>query len=198
MAKSKQNSPNKCEKQISTKLRCSARNLTYGNLTKINIPQRKWSESSSVISYSLGPHGLQPTRLLCPWNSPGQNTGVGSRFFLLGIFPTQGLNPGLQHCGRILYLLSHQGSPVVVAGRPLSVQALVVVHTGFVALQLSCSSKEDIQNFLLNQAFLSTLGRVLLRAPHSDSGPFLHCALLNSAYIGSSCQDLWLCGCHSD
>ena len=154
--------------------------------------------SRSVVSSSLGPHGLQPTRLLCPWNSPGQNTGVGSRFFLLGIFPTQGLNPGLQHCGRILYLLSHQGSPVVVAGRPLSVQALVVVHTGFVALQLSCSSKEDIQNFLLNQAFLSTLGRVLLRAPHSDSGPFLHCALLNSAYIGSSCQDLWLCGCHSD
>ena len=82
-----------------------------------------------------------------------------------------------------------------MAGRPLSVQALVVVHTGFVAPQLSCSLKEDIQNFLLNQAFLSTLGRVLLGALHSDSEPILHCALLNSAYIGSSCQDLWLCGC---
>ena len=77
-------------------------------------------------------------------------------------------------------------------------QALVVVHTDLVVPQLSCSSKEDIQNFLLSQAFLSTLGRDLLRAPHSDSGPFLHYVLLNSAYTGSSCQDLWLCGCHSD
>ena len=40
----------------------------------------------------LGPHGLQPTRLLCSWNSPGKNTGVGSHSFLQGIFPTQTLN----------------------------------------------------------------------------------------------------------
>ena len=33
-----------------------------------------------------------------PWNSPGQNTGVGSLFLLQGIFPTQGTNPGLPHC----------------------------------------------------------------------------------------------------
>jgi len=45
-----------------------------------------------------------------PWNSPGQNTGVGNRFLLQGIFPTQGLNPGLLHCRQILYQLSHQGS----------------------------------------------------------------------------------------
>ena len=46
-----------------------------------------------------------------PWNSPGQNTGVGSCFLLQGILPTQGSNPGLQHCGQILYQLSHQGKP---------------------------------------------------------------------------------------
>ena len=49
-----------------------------------------------------------------PWNSPGQNTGVGSLSLLQGIFPTQGLNPGLPHyCGWILYQLSHKGSPVL-------------------------------------------------------------------------------------
>ena len=46
----------------------------------------------------------------CPWHSPGQNTGVGSRSLFQGIFPSQGWNPGLPHCGRILYQLSHQGS----------------------------------------------------------------------------------------
>ena len=43
--------------------------------------------------------------------SPGKNTGVGCRVLLQGIFPTQGLNPGLPHCRWILYHLSHQGSP---------------------------------------------------------------------------------------
>ena len=47
------------------------------------------------------------------WNSPGQNTGVGSLSLLQGIFPTQGSNPGLPHCGRILYHLSHKGSPIL-------------------------------------------------------------------------------------
>ena len=53
----------------------------------------------------------QPTRLLCPWDSPGRNTGVHCRFLLQGSFPTQGLNPGLPHCRQILDPLSHQGSP---------------------------------------------------------------------------------------
>ena len=48
-----------------------------------------------------------------PWNSPGQNTGVGSLSLLQGILLTQGLNPGLLHCRGILYWLSHKGSPVV-------------------------------------------------------------------------------------
>ena len=54
---------------------------------------------------------LRPCGICSPWNSPGQNTGVGSRSLLQGIFPTQGLNLGLLHCKRILYQLSHKGSP---------------------------------------------------------------------------------------
>ena len=66
--------------------------------------------SCAVVPDSLRPHALQPTRLPCPWNSPGKNTGVCCHALLQGIFPTQGLNPGLLNCGQILYQLSHQGS----------------------------------------------------------------------------------------
>ena len=65
----------------------------------------------SVMSDSLQPHGLQPTRLLCPWDLPGMNTGVGNHSLLQSIFPTQGSNLGLPHCRQILYGLSHRGSP---------------------------------------------------------------------------------------
>ena len=59
------------------------------------------SESCSIMSDSFQSHGLYS-----PWNSPGQNAGVGSLSLLQGIFPTQGSNPGLLHCRRILYQLS--------------------------------------------------------------------------------------------
>ena len=55
-------------------------------------------------------HSLRPYGLYSPWNSAGQNTGVGSLSLLLGIFPTQGSNLGLLHCRQILYQLSHKGS----------------------------------------------------------------------------------------
>ena len=67
------------------------------------------NESHSVLSDSLQPHGLYS-----PWNSPGQNTRVGPLSLLQGIFPTQGLNPGLPHCWQILYQLSHKGSPRIL------------------------------------------------------------------------------------
>ena len=54
------------------------------------------------------------TRLLCLWNSPGNNTGVHCHFLLQGIFPSQRLNPGLPHCRWILYQLGHQGSPRIL------------------------------------------------------------------------------------
>ena len=59
--------------------------------------------SHSVMSDSFQPHGLPLARLLCPWNFPGQNTGVGCHFLLHSIFPSQGLNPGLLLSRQILY-----------------------------------------------------------------------------------------------
>ena len=53
--------------------------------------------SCSIMSKSLQPHELWPSRLLCPWDFPGKNTGVGCHFPLQGIFLTQGLNPQLLH-----------------------------------------------------------------------------------------------------
>ena len=70
------------------------------------------SLSCSVMSDSVQHHGLQPTRLLCPKNSPGKNTGVGSHSLLQGIFLTQGLNLGLLQCRQILYHLGHQGKTI--------------------------------------------------------------------------------------
>ena len=67
------------------------------------------SESRSVVSDSLRPHGLYS-----PGNSPGRNTGVRSRSLLPEIFPTQGSNPCLLHCGQTLHQLSHKGSPRIL------------------------------------------------------------------------------------
>ena len=58
--------------------------------------------SHSLVSDYLWTHGLQPARLLCPWDSPGKDTGVGSHSLLQRI-PTQGSNLGLPHCKQILY-----------------------------------------------------------------------------------------------
>ena len=66
-----------------------------------HIKERKWKPLSCL-------HGLYSS-----WNSPGQNTGVGSLSLLQRIFWTQGLNPVNLHCRQILYQLSHKGSPHV-------------------------------------------------------------------------------------
>ena len=49
-------------------------------------------QAASVMFHSVQSHGLQPTRLFCPWDSPGRNTGVGCHALLQGIFPTQWSN----------------------------------------------------------------------------------------------------------
>ena len=78
------------------------------------FPHNTESESYSVMPNSLRLHGLQPAKLLCLWNFPEKNTGVGSHSLLQGIFPTQGSNPGFPYCRQILYHLSHQGSPRIL------------------------------------------------------------------------------------
>ena len=69
----------------------------------------KWKWSHSVISDSLQPLGLHLTMLLCPWDFPGKNSGVGCHFLLWRIFPTQGLKPGLLNWRQTICHLSHQG-----------------------------------------------------------------------------------------
>ena len=82
----------------------------YSNEHQPNIfPE---SVSCSVVSDSWWPPGLQSTRLLCPWNSLGKNTGAGSHSLLQGIFLTQESNPGPPHCRQTLYYLSYQGRPM--------------------------------------------------------------------------------------
>ena len=102
------------------------------------------SESCSVMSDSLPPHGYSPQ------NSLGQNTGVGSLSLLQGIFPTQGHKPGLLHCRWILYQLSHKGSPwqrqtqkhkglfVRMRDKRMQIENLVETEVTWRSLSFSC------------------------------------------------------------
>ena len=81
---------------------------------------QSYSNPSSFFNFTLKVKGAQSYPTLCnpvdsPWASPGQNIGVGNLFLLQGIFPTQGSNPGLPHCRRILHQLGYQGSPFLCA-----------------------------------------------------------------------------------
>ena len=67
------------------------------------------------MSDSLRPHALWPARPLCPWNSPGSNSGLGCYSLIQGIFLTQGSNLGLLDWSQILYPLSHQGLPLFIS-----------------------------------------------------------------------------------
>ena len=79
--------------------------MLYEKAPAIFIPY-KTEVKVTQSCLTLRTHGV-----CSPWNSPGQNTGVGSLSLLQGIFPTQGLNPGLPQYKWILYQLSHQGNP---------------------------------------------------------------------------------------
>ena len=83
-------------------------------IMKIKMKTGKETSESERESGSVIFDFLQSHRLYSPWNSPGWNTGVGSLSLLQGIFPTQGLNPGLLNCWQILYQLSHKGSPRIL------------------------------------------------------------------------------------
>ena len=109
-------------------------------------------ESHSVMSNSLRPHGLYS-----PWNSLGQNTGVGTLSLLQGIFPTQGSNAGLPHCRWILYQLSHQGSQRYVS---LPQYVLTNRHSQMVSIATHHSSNHLFvqQIFLLTKYYVADTG----------------------------------------
>ena len=77
------------------------KHIETDNFSRLQLDE---SESGSALSDSLRP----------PWNSPGQDTGVGSLSLLQGIFPTQGSNPGLLNCRWVLYQLNQEGSPRIL------------------------------------------------------------------------------------
>ena len=108
--------------------------------------------SSSVVSDSLGPHELEPSRLLCPWNSPSKNMGVDCHFLLQEIFLTQGSNLLLLHWQAESLPLSHQGSPKVS----------VTAHTNFCS-QLPCL-KPPLSLSLHIGLFNQVMGRKRSRA----------------------------------
>ena len=87
---------------------CERNNMIFWRFQYLSARVILNSESHSVLSSSLRPHWLSSQ-----WNSPGQNTGVGSLSLLQRIFPAQGSNPGLLHCRWILYQLSHKESPIL-------------------------------------------------------------------------------------
>ena len=88
---------------------------------KILTPQHRQIDECSTL---CDPMDLYPARLLCPWNSSGKNTGVGSHSLLQGIFLTQGSNPGLLHHRQILYHLSHQGSPILIESKEINTRGV--------------------------------------------------------------------------
>ena len=122
----------------------------------------KWSESHSVMSDSLRPHGLYS-----PWNSPGQNTGASSLSVLQGIFPTQGSNPGLPHCRWIPYQVSQKASPRILewvdfpfsrgASWPRNQTAVSCISGGFIL----CQIVDKLSNYSIkNQEKLLTISQI--------------------------------------
>ena len=77
----------------------------------------------------LWPHRLKPARLLCPWDFPSKNMGVGCHFLLQEIFPTQGMNPSFLHWQANSLPLSHQGSPCVCVCVCVYIYTYILIHT---------------------------------------------------------------------
>ena len=101
-------------------------------------------------------------RCLCPWNSPGKNTGVGCHSLLQGIFLTQGSNQGLLHWRQILYSLSHQSSPK----RKSQLQLILFLHPCSPVVMYGCESWTIKKaEHLIIDAFELWCWRRLLRVP---------------------------------
>ena len=110
MKKQKTHPQNKIKQKLAIRKHIKKKKLKW-----ISIYNEEVKRSRSVVSDSLQPHRLQPTRLLGPLHFPGMNTGVGCHFLLQGIFPTRGSKSGLLHCRQTLYHRSYQGSPFTMS-----------------------------------------------------------------------------------
>ena len=97
--------------------------------------------SITVVSRSLWAQVLQPAKLLCLWDSPGKDTGVGCQALLQGIFPTEGLNPGFPHHSQALHHQNHQGSQPTQPTLEVSDFFIVgLLESGILVCQCLCRS----------------------------------------------------------
>ena len=117
-------------------------------ILNIELPCVHVSQIASVVSNSVQLYGLQPARLLSPWDSPGKNNGMGCQALLQGIFPTWGSNPHLlclTFTGRwILYYQHH-------LGRPEATMLLLLSH--FSRVQLCATSQTAAHQAPLSLGF---------------------------------------------
>ena len=138
-------------------------------------------KSLSRVQLFATPLTEKPTMLLCPWDFPGKNTGVGCHFLLQGVFLTQGLNRSLPHCRQTLYRLSYQGS---FASLQISLGSGLAEDAGFwhLVLHLACWLKRSENAWLhtprggkcVVKAFPENCGFSLLFHQNSASDVFLN------------------------
>ena len=138
---------------------CSCHHFPVSEKVKMLVP---------VMSDSLSSHGLGSARVLCHWDSPGNNTGGGCHVFLQEIFLTHGSNSGFLHCRQILYCLSHQGGPI----KPCFTKWKKIIY---------CPDKW----WLVNQPFSAS------PPPPGFILPTLKCYLFNQTLIFFLVKSLW-------
>ena len=101
---------------------------------------QQWPQDWKRSVFIPIPNGLWPARLLCPWDFPGENTGVDCYSLLRRIFLTQGLNPSLLHCRQILYRLNYREDPTPKKGNakecPNYCTMALISHTSKVILNI--------------------------------------------------------------
>ena len=141
--------------------------FNHHSLTPESLPLRSCVQPSESESHSAVPNSLRPIHC-SPWDSPGQNTGIGSRSLLQWVYPTQGSNPGLPPCRQILYHLSHQGSPGVLE---------------WVAYPFSSRSSWQVSNWGLLHCRQILLPAELLGKPTSIVGKCLHYYMNTTAIV---------------
>ena len=142
--------------------------------------QRKKGSEVAQSCLTLRPHGLQPTRLLRPWDSPGMNTGVCCHFLLQGIFPTQGSNPGLPHSRHTLYHLSHYNQHEIYYRG--------ILYPFFLLILIFCN-----QMCILHIGHFSVWTASQVPKSHTQ---LMAAAVLDRTDVGSHCSSLvWHCFC---
>ena len=105
-----------------------------------------------VMSDLLRHHEWQPTRLLCPWNSPDKNTGLFLEILLQGNFPILGVKLGLLPCRQILYYLPDQGSWPLTSLSLLASEPLGELLSPYVVIYTLTYFSSDIMLYILNHS----------------------------------------------